>query len=81
MKCTKEGSYDELLNYMKEVDSAEELLALREHKIIQHIVDNTKEEKILKSYLERIKTYEKSADGRSWMAAGQQRAFLFWQFA
>lgn len=58
MKCTKEGSYDELLNYMKEVDSAEELLALREHKIIQHIVDNTKEEKILKSYLERIKTID-----------------------
>ena len=26
-------------------------------------------------------SYEKSADGRSWMAAGQQRAFLFWQFA
>lgn len=58
MKCTKEGSYDELLNYMKEVDSAEELLALREHKIIQHIVDNTKEEKILKSYLECIKTID-----------------------
>lgn len=55
MKCTREGSYDELLNYMIEVNSAEDLIALREHKIIQYIVDNTKEEKILKSYLERIK--------------------------
>ena len=55
MKCTREGSYDELLNYIKEANDSEDLFALREHKIIQYIVDNTKQEKILKSYLERIK--------------------------
>ncbi len=54
-RCAKEGSYDELLNYIKEAIDLEDLFALREHKIIEFIVDNTKQEKILKSYLERIK--------------------------
>lgn len=55
MRFTKKGSYAELLNYIKEAINLEDLFALREHKIIQYIVDNTKQEKILKSYLERIK--------------------------
>lgn len=54
-RCAKKGSYDQLLNYIKEAIDLEDLFALREHKIIEFIVDNTKQEKILKSYLERIK--------------------------
>lgn len=40
-RCAKEGSYDELLNYIKEAIDLEDLFALREHKIIEFIVDNT----------------------------------------
>lgn len=51
----KAGNYDDVLCYIRKTTSLEELLLLREHKILQYIVDKAKNEKVLNEYLEHIK--------------------------